>query len=174
MCTVLATPGAVDANSYVTLDEADAYMTTRLHATTWPALTPDDKCRACLWATRLLDAWVEWDGRAASYTQRLAWPRSGLLTVTDDVIPETVLPDNLKAATAELAWALVGADVTQTPDPVTGGLSSLTAGPVSLDFVGIAARQPVGDRIIPDSVWGLIQAWGRRRGSGLYARLVRV
>jgi hypothetical protein len=174
MCTVVATPGALDANSYVTLTEADAYMETRLHATTWPALTEDDKCRACLWATRLLDAWVEWDGRPATYTQRLAWPRWGLLTVTDEVIPETVLPDNLKAATVELAWSLTAGDVTATPDPVTGGLTAVTAGPVSLEFVGPSARQPVGDRIIPDAVWGLIQTWGRRRGAGLYARVVRV
>jgi hypothetical protein len=35
--TIIATPGAVDANSYATRSEADAYHDTRLHATDWPA-----------------------------------------------------------------------------------------------------------------------------------------
>jgi len=174
-CVLDATVGGVAANSYATIVQADTYFQARLHATEWPLLTPDDKCRALAWATRLLEAWVEWRGSAATYTQRLAWPRWGLLKVTGDVIPATELPHELVEATCELAAGLRPEDVTLLPAQASAGLSGLTAGPVRLDFFGPGTGSlPAADRILPPAVWGLIQQWATtKRGASGTIPLVR-
>jgi hypothetical protein len=155
-----ATVGGVAANTYVTEGEADAYFQARLHATTWPALTPDDKRRALAWATRLLESWITWSGSAATYTQRLAWPRYGCATVTGAFIPPTELPHELKVSVCELAWNLTQTDATVWPESVVGGLTSLTAGPVTLEWAtGPTAGLTPSMRLLSPNVLGPIQRW---------------
>lgn len=175
-----ATVGGVASNSYVTTAEAGTYFEARL-LTDWPLVTQDDRARALVWATRLLDDWVEWAGSPATYTQRLAWPRWGLLKVNGDLIQVTELPDGLKAATCELAWglitqALTNTDPTLAQDQAVAGLRSLTAGPVRLDFLAHGeGRQADVDRILTPNVLGPIQRWIKsRRGGGMTVPLVRV
>ena len=74
-CTIDATVGSADANSYSTIAEADAYHSAHLYATAWTALTTDQKCQALQMGTRLLDTMIDWHGRVVSDTQRLMWPR---------------------------------------------------------------------------------------------------
>lgn len=78
MPALIATPGAADANSFVTVAEYVAYVATRLHlpagVTQAGETLTDDEGRALLDAARDLDA-LPWPGWTGSSTQRLAWPR---------------------------------------------------------------------------------------------------
>jgi DnaT-like ssDNA binding protein len=176
-CTIEATPGHAAATSYLTIAEADAYFQTRIHATEWPALTADDKCRMLVWATRVLDQWVTWAGTPTTYEQRLAWPRFGLLTLSQDVVPDDEIPDGVKEAVCELAWNLRLEDHTRLPDQVLSGLTGLTAGPVSLQFARPSeGRLSDAQRIIAPNVLGPIRRWVLSiQGSGFASvPLVRV
>ena len=116
-----ATPAGAQANSYCTLAEAEAYHETRLHNTAWTAADDATKKKALIWATRLLDEQIEWEGFATHFdTQVLQWPRMALYYPGYDnvydmlgrAIGEDEIPQRLKNAQAELALYLISADTT--------------------------------------------------------------
>jgi len=73
--TVIATPGATDATSYITVAEADAYLDGRPNTAAWLAAPVPDRARAVIAATRLLDP-LPWQGSRATASQSLSWPRA--------------------------------------------------------------------------------------------------
>src|SRR5690606_14902 len=101
---LIATPGAPNANSYVTLAEADAYVAALAgpSARAWEQLDDDAKKRALLTATRRLDQ-EEYAGRKASSTQALKWPRVGVKDEDGRPYPSDVIPEPIKAAQIEIA-----------------------------------------------------------------------
>lgn len=109
--TIVATAGAADANSFVTLAEANTQIEGRLNASTWETdATDDQKNRALAEATRYLSAFAHWIGKRADDTQALAWPRQ-LATNPDS--PSFVyfgtdeVPDRVKRGTIELAFQFI-------------------------------------------------------------------
>lgn len=105
-----ATVGGASANSYVTLAEADAFMTGRLNASAWETdATTDDRNRALVEATRHLSA-LDWSGYRTDATQALAWPRQWARdpdSPTQAYYSTTVIPERLKRATYQLALAYI-------------------------------------------------------------------
>lgn len=148
---IVATPGSATANSYITLAEAEVYISSRLSVTGWPtALSANDtKIAAILWATRILDG-VCWRGMAASADQALAWPRSGVYR-HGHVLDTDVIPTELKNATAELARQLILSDLTADSDTQSQGISRIKAGPVELQF-----RDDFVKKHLPDAVLMLL------------------
>ena len=106
---LIATPGAVDANSYCTV--AEAY--TLLSPTLYPALLTDDMQiqlgDALIWATRLINEQVLWTWRPVTTTQALPWPQLSALSPGGQTLSSTAIPDFLKRATAEYALLLLQA-----------------------------------------------------------------
>jgi len=103
--TVVATAGATNANSYITVAAADDLADDYLGTLAWTTATTDNRGRALIMATRYLDQ-LEWIGSRASSTQVLAWPRSdaacGEWSFEDDEIPAPI-----KQATFDLAESLL-------------------------------------------------------------------
>jgi hypothetical protein len=167
--TLIATAGADNANSYTTVEEADAYHEAHLYASTWTAASPEQKAAALIWATRLLDEQCDWDGTKATNEQALRWPRGG--AVDADGIPFDIdeIPPALKAATAEFARLLLASDRFQVRDDAKGGLHSVSAGPVSVTFNAV-------DRIslVPESVWSLLRPLQHGAAGGWEVPLIRV
>jgi hypothetical protein len=91
--TVVATAGAANANSYLSVAAADDLADDYLGPLNWTAATTDNKGRALITATRYLDQ-LEWLGSRATTTQALAWPRSGAAcgewSFDDDEIPPPI------------------------------------------------------------------------------------
>ncbi len=146
-------PGASDANAYCTVADADQYHNDHPQGgVAWMAAETEQKRRALLQATRLLDAHVVWTGYAASDGQALSWPRDGMYDRNDYGVDAGVIPPALRDATAEFARHLLHATDDRTADSavVSSGLRALKAGPVNLTFTG--------DRpdVIPDAVWFLL------------------
>src|SRR5262249_16056974 len=71
---IIATIGATDANSFVTMAEAENYHNARLNSAAWTDANADDKARALLMAANRLQL-ENWLGNRGTTTQRLAWPR---------------------------------------------------------------------------------------------------
>lgn len=168
--TIIATPGAVNANSYVTEAEATTYFESRLPlAKPWEDV--DDQSAALVMATRLMDSMFmgkralrkcsdgtyvyvttrRWKGMPASTSQRLAHPRVGLYDRNGNAISSTIIHPDLKDATAELAGQLNIADTTLDDSNVTGGISSVKAGSVSVTF-----KENIEQYILPTAVINLL------------------
>lgn len=117
--SIVATPGASNANSYVTIAEADAYMAGRLNASAWTTADTDTRSRALIEAQRNLTPLL-WVGSRVTDTQALAWPRAYApnpdapapvsTTGRENLLPrfivyygDTVVPQRVKDAQVELA-----------------------------------------------------------------------
>lgn len=162
-----ATAGDADANSYATVAEADDYHDGLVagHMSVWTAASPTQKAQSLMWATKLLDAWVEWDGVKATATQRLKWPR---IDVFDDDLEEAVeldsdtIPDFLKEATSELARNLIAKDLTKEP---LRGIKDIKVGSIGITFDMTNQK-----RVLLKSVKALIMPYGRTVEAGRFSR----
>jgi len=132
---LITTPGAPDANSYASIDEADAYNAARPFATSWAALDAPSKEAALTWATLLLDSSFIWTGAAANpCDQALCWPRTGMFNRNGCAIDPATIPRELKYAQSEYARQLTITDLTATNDAAAQGIASVKAGSVSVSF----------------------------------------
>jgi len=182
-----ATVGGVTSNSYATLLEAAAYHDARIPLPTPWVATGDVPTRALIMATRVLETLSvanralrvdgqsryyytnrAWTGTPATTTQRLAWPRTGMRDRNGNDILSTVIPQDLKDATAELAGQLLMSDSTLDNAVSVGGIKSVSAGSVAVTFKDMIERH-----VLPDLVWELLPAWWFTNeifeGSGLLA-----
>lgn len=164
------TIGGSSANSYVAVAEADDYWATRIYKNTWDAATTTDKQNALIFATRLLDTWVDWKGYITKEDQALRWPRYDVYTRDGWAIDSDVIPDDIKNATSELAGYLLQGDSTGQPD--TLGFSRLKVGDLELEIDKLD-RDKYG--ALPDSVIAFVEPYGhiRKRGGSRTIGLVR-
>lgn len=175
MATIDATVGGANSNSYVTLAEASAYFEARVPTSpAWESSAIQEA--ALIMATRMLDAITQpykifvpgtggspgyyrvrrhWTGAAATTTQRLAWPRTGMYDRNGNAIASNVLPLELKEAVSEFAGQLLKADSTLNNAVMALGISSVKAGSVAVSFRGGA---DIVKQVIPDAVYDLLVA----------------
>lgn len=149
---LIATAGAADANAYLTAAEFATYLTERpqVPASVTAASTASREA-ALIMATRMMDAYQCFTGAAATSTQALLWPRTGMLTKTGFALDSSVIPQQLKDATAELAIAMLVSDILADSDVAVQGITSISAGPVSLSF-----KQDIEARGLPTIVTSLL------------------
>ena len=143
-----ATPGSATANTYITLAEADVYLEdTRLHTTTWTALSDADKNAALAWATQTLDVSMDWYGYVRTTTQALRFPRSGIYDLDGNTVDYDTIPTILANATAELAAELAAGDVLAQPGVLGLGMSRIKVDEIELDVDSQERREPVSSHI---------------------------
>lgn len=153
--------GLPNSNSYVTLAEANTYNENHYYGSAWAALSDERKKQAMIFATRLLDEQVEWNGTPRKSTDRsiddyqaLRWPRSSVNDIDGYAVDFKTIPEWLKNSTSELARILSGSD--RTAEPATAGFSKLQVGSVSVD-VDKNDQLPT----MPKSVVQMVTAYGR-------------
>lgn len=161
--------GLSDATSYVSVEEADDIITMNIHASeTWSSLSDEDKEKLLSWASRYLDERTRWFGRKAVESSALRWPRSGITDRDGITLSSTLIPRQLKIATAEMARYLVDED--RTTERGQDGLSRLRADVIELEFVE-GYRLPQ----VPSHMQYLIKGLGAiSSGSGIkFKRIIR-
>lgn len=140
MIVIDATPGGATANSFVTEAQAIAYMANRfLNASAWTTFSgttcqENEKsalCMATIWLSNL-----DWEGRRATTTQVLAWPRWSAINPDSPVgflYDSTIIPDRVQHATIELALQFLNAGTTDISglDPNIGVIAKDVGGAVS-------------------------------------------
>lgn len=148
-----ATAGAATQNAYATVAEVDTYFDDRPQAgTTWSGADPDDKIRAVLYATKLMDALFVWTGWTADPgDQGLLWPRTGMWYRSRESVPSDIIPDELKDALAEYCREVLAGDRTADNPIETLGLKKLRAGPVALEW-----DEDTEAKVVPDVVVNLL------------------
>lgn len=164
--TLVATAGSASANAYTTVAFADQYHLDRpAVGTTWSTATTDQKTSALLWATKLLEQYIEWYGFVTSSTQALLWPRTGLISFNKETsLDDSTVPIQIQWATAEFARQLLVADRAGDSAVETQGIKLLKAGPIRIDFKDDVKAKPIPDvviNLIPD-FWGYLRGTGER------------
>ncbi len=151
--TLIATPGASNANTYTTLADAETYFESRLHKTDWTDATDANKNIALVWATRLLDDYIIWDGMVASSTQALMWPRTLVYDTEGYPVNSGTIPSFLAEATAEFGMFLLADDV--SIEKGEKGFKRLT-------LPGLDIYTDKRDRkgVVPQSVYAMIRDYG--------------
>ena len=120
---IVATPGAADANSYLTLGAAQAIIDGFVQdsdVTAWASATTDQRNRALFTATQRLDR-ERFLGARSTDTQALQWPRTGVrkpdtyintyavgfpFRITTDYFDDTEIPVQVQYAQVVLATYL--------------------------------------------------------------------
>jgi hypothetical protein len=160
--------GIANANSYVTVEEADDYMASNIHGRdAWNALDVEDKQHLLVWSTRFIDQRAIWNGYKSSAGNSLRWPRSGVYDRDKYYVDDFSIPTPVKQAVVELAAYLLVADpnVTQGSD----GLSKLKVDVIELTFNGNQklSQFPLSIAMILDGLGVL------RSGNGGHAKILR-
>ena len=117
--TINATVKDANANSYVTLTEANTYFETVTDYSTWTNKTDDQKNRALISATRWIDSFVYYGDRCDD-GQALKFPRNNYQVDGVELACSTI-PVNIKYAQYELARALANDSEAMTGNVGTDG-----------------------------------------------------
>ena len=173
------TVGGAAANSYCTLAFADTYHEDSLYGSAWVDVDDDQKTRALLSATRLLDEQFTFVGVATTRTQALKWPRFGVYDQGGDtfgvigingyLVSSNEIPLRLQQATAELAKWLLASDRSAEPKD-SEGVKRLVAGPVEVEFKDGNRGRP----LIPEGVREMLRLWITGGGQSVEVPLRRV
>lgn len=105
--------GLEDAESYLSVADADAYFTRRGNSA-WTG-TESVKEAALIKATQYLDYSYSWKGTIFSTEQALNWPRTGVQDNQGRDLDNSV-PQKLKDATAELALVSLSSELLSNTD----------------------------------------------------------
>lgn len=161
-----ATVGGLNANSYVTLNEAVAYFSSRAHSDAWEA--EENKENVLITATAIIDWYVTWKGTRVNNTQALDWPRIGVYDKTGVLYDSAVIPKDVKTAVFEYALSSLGKD--RTSDDALAGITEVRAGSLMLKTDdGLYDSTP---KIIPDKIWKILNGLFTRGNIGV-VRLIR-
>jgi hypothetical protein len=144
--------GKVDANSYASVADGDAYFEGHLYATAWTAATSGTKAAALVMATRLVDTQFQFNGYRAHETQALQWPRercpdpdrnavsSSLQSpLLSSFVPNDEVPAGVASAVCEMARELLIVD--RTGAPPGEGISSTQTSSATHDSAGGSSSQ---------------------------------
>ena len=135
--------GKIDANTYASVADCDAYHEAHLYASAWTAASAVDKDKALAMATRLMDAEFAFNGTRKSTTQALQWPREDCPAPDEaggEFVAINVVPKPVISAACEMARELILAD--RTGAPMGEGLASTRLADSSIVF-DKADRRPV-------------------------------
>jgi hypothetical protein len=171
---LIATPAHAEANSFATIEQANAYNESHLYGEEWAEADDTTKAKALITATRLIvDAFhsIGWSGTPThSSVQALPFPRVGLFTRNGWTIDSMTIPFELVQATSEMARRLIVAG--SMPENDAEGIKSVKAGPVDVEFQPSYGKKSQ----LPDAVWAMISflAQNPSSGGGITVPLVRV
>jgi hypothetical protein len=94
--------GIVTANAYASVAEIIEIIGTNPKAI-YPTLDPTAQEGIAIWASRVLDERMKWNGTKVFQTSGLAWPRAGVKDREGFPIDDNLVPHPVKVAVAVLA-----------------------------------------------------------------------
>ena len=149
-------------NSYLTAEEADAYLTDRLDVSAWTDASVLIREQALVTATRVLDS-LNWTGYISDKEQVLAFPRVGEYDdprVGFKVALDNTVPKRIIEATADLAYHLLNNDGLMDD---TGGIKMLNVSTINLTGITVPNLIPkdVSKKIQPLLVNSGARSWWR-------------
>lgn len=167
-----ATPDGANANSYVTLAEANTYFDSRLYVDAWTNANDDDiRNRALVSATRRLEL-EKYYGTKTTTTQALSFSRQGL-EYLDGISLDGIIPQQVKDAQCELALHMLTVDMSQ------GGVDTDTISEAQVGSIKVKYAIDKNDNVstnvdtLPVNVSALLSDLSQTISSGGYVTLSR-
>lgn len=168
--------GKTNANSYVSVADADAYLAIKIgQNSAWNALVTGTKESYLEWATTLLDQRTRWSGFKSVQASALAWPRTGVIDREGFSVATNVVPTPVADAVVEIANYLVikGNDPSiPNTNIANSGIKSLKADVLEITYNdGFIASIPS----FPMGLVDILRPLGYFNGSGRmgFARVAR-
>lgn len=139
--TLITTPGAIDADSWASLEEAADYALK--YGRSFPTSPVEPAEQALRRGRQVIDVLYapRYPGEQTSTTQALSWPRK-YVCYRGGVLADDAIPDELKAAQIEAAIRELATPNSMLPDLERGGgIRSLKAGSVAIEYAGNASAR---------------------------------
>lgn len=149
--TIDSTPNGENANSYISIEDANTYYSYHLYASAWDDADLETQIKALIMSTRILDENFQWLGSRTTTTQALGWGRTDV-EYDGEIVDSLTVPKAIQNATAEFTRHLLVADLTDEPDGK--GLNKLEVGSVKLSF---DKRDTA--TVLPTIVQGMLVGW---------------
>ena len=154
--------GLSNANSYISIEEADTFHSINIYGSAWSGYDDARKVSALITATRYIDATFRYKGRRLQTSQLLAFPRVFSLADLDTVdIPreqlDRLVPKGVKDATAILASQTILQNIETRVNTSGGGggsgeVRSISAGSVSIGLSGQTQARQLQPELVTKSV----------------------
>lgn len=148
--TVIATPGASNANSFLTRTRADELALEHPYSSAWTGLTDTNKKDAALIRFSKIVSAECWRGKRAIAGQRLSFPRLGLKYDDDNEVDSSTIPPEIEEAVFIGVLGLLQKDTSLPPSQLVEGLTKLKADVVELGFKDLRYKS------MPDHVKSMI------------------
>lgn len=136
--------GIANAESYLSVDDASAILLKYGTHTEWAIATDEQKEQALRVATLWLDNNFSWysslsdiDIALGTTTQALGWPRVGYYTIENRYVPNGIVPEKVKEATAMMASEHLKKDLMED----TVKIKSESIGPASVSYMGVGGKR---------------------------------
>lgn len=160
--TLTTTAGAADADSYVSVADADTYHTARGTA----AWTGEDAAKEA--ALRRATAWLDGTYRSRlpgerryDRTQALEWPRLSVYDSDGNPVDSDTIPREIVHATCEAAARELASAGSLSPDVTTAdAVKRERVGPMEVEYAGIptaTAKRPILT-VVEDILSGLLMS----------------
>lgn len=135
--------GLNNANTFVSVEYADAYVATYGNDSLWLASTPAEKRDALRQASRWISTKHRYLGESVRIDQALAFPRFGLFDDNGYFVTHETVPLRVQEATVVVALAIRNNTFIAFPaEPAESNITSdsITVGPISLSTSYEGAR----------------------------------
>ncbi len=162
--------GTADANSYVSLDEANAYFEARLHTEPWDDVGDDEKRKAALIMGTLFTDQEDWDpdrvGAKVDSDQALRFPAEDVKRRDDpdgeEEYPTDEIPDFVVHAALETALAMLATDrLSETSVTQSGGIKLEKVGPLTREYFQDRTVGHTNREALPAAARKFLEWWTR-------------
>lgn len=148
--------GLENADSYISVAEADSELYLTPYKESWDTLDETAKEYALIKATKRLKS-VLWYGEKLTTTQALDWPRQCCYNYfTGEYVETNVIPDDIKTATAFLAGVLVAYGV----DEFSGNIKRVKIPDLEVEYSSAYQTSITHTKGIPVVVKSFVSSYG--------------
>lgn len=165
--------GSPTANSYCSVSFADDYHVKKKRtAATWAALSTQNKQYRLVEATEIIDRecaekWAGVQAHLRPTEQRLYWPRYDVYDGDGQYIDSETIPEELKAATAELAFRLEEKDLDKEFS------KEISSASVGQGAVSVSYKDGVTPAVLVRSVFNYLKPFLKMGGSSAFGKAAR-
>lgn len=165
-----------DASSYISMDDADDYLSVKPNSTAWADVEESTRESYLMWATRLLDQRAFFVGSKTDEDSALRWPRQGVIDRDGLLLASDEIPKGIKDATVEIAYHLFSQSVDPSAPPSTSaaasGIKKIVAAEVSIEYQD-AANLVSNNNLFPGGINRILSPYGSLAGAGSGFGLIR-
>lgn len=144
-------------DSYVSAAEADEILKNQTGFEPWFTLDEASKTALLIQSSLMLDSNFDWVGDIATDSQELRWPRKNAYDIDGRLIPDDIIPVQIKRATTFYATNLSSVDLSSNPSNV----NKVKVGPIDIQM---NSAESIASQLVPKYIVSLLKGLGEYTG----------